>query len=93
MILAIKGHPTKGSEVIRALRILGGKDLPIPCNGVHERAVYYIDRGYICESWIAYTGKFPFFILDVDTAWRMIGQIVLNNVKYLLNINSKSKKK
>lgn len=45
--LAIKGHPTRGKEIIKILEMLGGKYIPYP-NGTVADLVYYIRS----EGWI-----------------------------------------
>ena len=46
--LAIKGHPTRGKEVIKLLEMLGGKHSNI--SGSINNKIYYIDDNGFC-SW------------------------------------------
>lgn len=57
-ILAIKGNPERGKEVIDALKMLGGKINPNPlykCKGAESLNVYYItgDENYISKMPVA----------------------------------------
>ena len=45
MKLAIKGHPTRGKEVIELLEMMGGENPN--CSGICSSAYYHIDDGII----------------------------------------------
>ncbi len=45
MKLAIKGHPTRGKEVIELLEMMGGETNG--CAGICSSAYYHIDNGLI----------------------------------------------
>ncbi len=51
MELGIKGHKTRGEEIIKILKMLGGKN---PCNltGDNDKYFYYIGDKYIYNSYI-----------------------------------------
>ena len=46
MKLAIKGHPTRGKEVIELLEMLGGENFH-KYDGSVENACYFIDNGIV----------------------------------------------
>lgn len=49
--LAIKGHATRGKEVIEILEMLGGKNV-VNLDGSFNRSFYYIDTtGFICNGY------------------------------------------
>lgn len=51
MKLAIKGHPTRGKEVIKLLEMLGGKQSVIlPVKGNDSTKYYFIENGRIAHS-------------------------------------------
>lgn len=45
--LAIKGHPTRGKEVIEILEMLGGENF-LKHDGSYTKSYYYIDNNLIC---------------------------------------------
>ena len=45
--LALKGHPTRGKEVIKILEMLGGNNITYDLDGSDENACYYIHHDYI----------------------------------------------
>ena len=54
MELGIKGHTTRGDEVIKLLEMLGGKNCCYRLNGYNDKCFYYIsyEYKYICNSYI-----------------------------------------
>ena len=48
--LAIKGHPTRGKEVIELLEMLGGDNSDTQCRGIEVDFYYYIDT-YGCINY------------------------------------------
>ena len=74
MELAIKGHPTKGKEVIEVLEMLGGINKS-DYNGQSNDLVYYVDRvskidaswtrgGYYCLTLEEFKELYPYKIGD-----------------------------
>lgn len=63
-ILAIKGHPTRGKEVIELLEMLGGKHRDI--SGSIDNKIYYIDNGFCSWDFIGYEeiDKYKIFTLE-----------------------------
>lgn len=62
--LAIKGHPTRGKEVIEILEMLGGKNI-YACNAVEETNFYFIVVGEIdYDEEIYITDKYTVFTLE-----------------------------
>lgn len=54
--LAIKGHKTRGRDVITFLEMLGGHNM-LDCGGYYEHYYYFID--YNSLKWIYYTDTLP----------------------------------
>ena len=94
--LAIKGHPTRGKEVIQLLEMLGGR-IMYTYNGDDDAAVYFIDGLYImaykykeinCEKYKIFTleeflEKFPYKVGDKVKAW-------INGYRSVCNIRDMS---
>ena len=90
--LAIKGHKTRGKEVIELLEMLGGKNVNLM--GIDDDLVYYIrPNGYI-DTWYAVSNeayqiftleefleKFPYKIEDKVKVW-------VNGYKGIFNIQT-----
>jgi hypothetical protein len=57
--LAIRGHKTRGEEVIEILEMLGGKNIS-NFNGNYIRSFYFLNNNIICDSWCS--GK----LLNID---------------------------
>lgn len=93
--LAIKGHQTKGKEVIEILEILGGKNEG-NCEGKNPLLAYYIDdRGeidftYNCdrnENILRYTleeflEKYPYKIGDMIKVPEFESEVRINDMKW-----------
>lgn len=87
--LAIKGHPTRGSEVIALLEMLGGKNTKYCCGGFSHR-IYFIDKDnniidsdrihhldYVQLTLEEFEEKFPYKVGDkVITKDKFIGTII-----------------
>lgn len=54
MELGIKGHSTRGDEIIKILEMLGGKNCCYRLTGYNDKCFYYIsyEYKYICNSYI-----------------------------------------
>ena len=82
MELGIKGHVTRGDEVIKILEMLGGKNLHT-VRGTFDNYFYYIGEKYICNSYIGsdeikgyeifsleeFLKKFPYKVGDKVEFW------------------------
>ena len=65
MKLAIKGHPTRGNEVIALLEMLGGDNIDTQCRGIEVDFYYYIDTyGNINYDDCLIEDEAKFFTLD-----------------------------
>lgn len=78
MALAIIGHPTRGTEIIQILKGLGGKEQPLPFNANNPKCTYYVDRGFIVESWIPHAENNVVSIEGLDYLFEILKRIKEN---------------
>ena len=73
--LAIKGHPSRGEEVIEILKMFGGANRDL-CTGIADKFVYFIEKGlivyqkpellhkFICYTLEEFLEKYPYKVGD-----------------------------
>lgn len=85
MKLGIKGHETRGDEIIKILEMLGGKNHHEMSGGIYDKYFYYIDdeykdisysyigpyeiKGYEIFSLEDFLEKFPYKVGDKVNVW------------------------